>query len=376
MKIINYLFCLLFVLGAISCIDPYSLDFSQKNSILVVEGFLTDDLVKPDTIKIQYSNFENQITRIVPISSVKALVLNVDTNEETKLIEQTKGGFLPPKTFKINTQNKYILKFSLPNGQNYESSPERIVTTPPIAKVYDIFNPQSILSEDGEKYTSANEVYLDTQDPREQKNYYLWRYTHFEKLGYCITCYKSQYSVQTSSCSITLPTFNRTPYYDYQCAGDCFSIFKSKQVNVLSDVASNGQLIKGKLIAKIPNYSTIGCLIQIQQMSISPEMYSYFKILEAQTQTNGGLADTPPAGIVGNIKNTTTPTEKIVGYFGVVSIQKYNYWIDRKDATSPYELILGHTLSLEPSTMDTSRPPLTPCTASSSRTPIKPDGWQ
>ncbi|MEA5460125.1 DUF4249 domain-containing protein [Arcicella sp. LKC2W] len=376
MKIISYLFCLLIAFGAMSCIDPYSLDFNQKNSVLVVEGFLTDDSVKPDTIKIQYSNFENEVVSIVPIASVKASVLNVETNEETKLIEQPKGGFLPPKNFKIKIQNKYILKFSLPNGQNYESAPETITPTPAIAKVYDIFNPKSVLSEDGKKYLSANEVYLDTQDPSEQKNYYLWRYIHFERLGFCITCTKSQYSVQTGACSIPLANFNRTAYYDYQCAGDCFSIFKSKQVSVLSDVASNGQLIKGKLIAKIPNYSPTGCLIQIQQISISPEMFLYFKILEAQTQSNGGLADTPPAGIVGNIKNITTPTEKVVGYFGVVSIQKSNYWIDRKDAKSPYELILGHEISVENSTADTSRPPFAPCTASSTRTPIKPDGWQ
>jgi hypothetical protein len=362
--------------AAMSCIDPYALDFNQTNSVLVVEGFLTDDVLKPDTIKIQYSNFENEVIRIVPIASVKASVLNVSTNEEIKLIEQPKGGFLPPKTFRINTQNKYILKFSLPNGQNYESAPEKITPTPAIAKVYDIFNAQSVLSEDGKKFLSANEVYLDTQDPTDQKNYYLWRYTHFERLGFCITCTKSQYSVQTGACSIPLANFNRTPYYDYQCAGDCFSIFKSKQVNVLSDVASNGQIIKGKLIAKIPTYSPTGCLVQIQQISISPEMYLYFKILEAQTQSNGGLADTPPAGIVGNIKNITTPSEKIVGYFGVVSIQKNNYWIDRKDAKSPYELILGHEISVENATADTSRPPFAPCTASSTRTPIKPDGWQ
>jgi len=34
------------------CIEPYDVNFGQKNNILVVEGFLTDDYLNPDTIKI------------------------------------------------------------------------------------------------------------------------------------------------------------------------------------------------------------------------------------------------------------------------------------------------------------------------------------
>ena len=369
-------FILFFLLGLLSCIDEYAIDFTQKNNVIVVEGFLTDNYQDPDTIKIQYSNFNEGSTFISPIASVKASIVSVESSREIGLIEQKTGGFLPPKDFRINPSEKYFLRFSLPDGQQFESSPEQIYTTPSILKVYDKFVANSKLSDDGKKYFSANEVYLDFKDVPKQKDYYLWRYTHYERIVHCTTCYSSQYDPRTLGCTIRLPNFNRTPYYDYQCAGECYGIIKSNRINVMADVVSDGEVITGRLIAKIPYHSTAGCLVEIQQMSISPQNYLFYKNLELQSQSTGGLADTPAAAIVGNIRNLSNPASKVVGYFGVVSIQKKRYWVDRKDANGAFDYILGHVPFEEPTSMDTFRPPVTSCVKSDTRTPFRPEGWQ
>ena len=70
-----------------SCIDPYDVNFGQKNNILVVEGFLTDDYLNPDTIKIQYSIYTQGNTSINTISSVKASIWAVNSGKETNLID-------------------------------------------------------------------------------------------------------------------------------------------------------------------------------------------------------------------------------------------------------------------------------------------------
>jgi hypothetical protein len=373
-KHLPFTFSILLALFLQGCIDPYEVNFNQKNAVLVVEGFLTDDYANPDTIKVQYSTYNNESSEITPIASVKASIVVVSSGNEISLVEQKTGRFFPPKDFRIKASEKYFLRFVLPNGQKYESAQEQISVTPPILKVYDKYNSQGRLAQDGKGFLSANEVYLDVQDPSNQKDYYLWRYTHFESTTYCITCNKSYLDGRTNTCTLPIQQFNRTPYYDYKCSGNCYTIFKDKQVNVLSDVASDGKIITARPIAKIPVYNSGGCLIQIQQMSISPQMYLYFKVLESQTAT-GGLADTPPSAIVGNIFNISNNSDKVVGYFGVVSIQKKNYWIDRKDAKEPYESLLGHTISEESATADYNRPPFSPCTKNGTRTPIKPEGW-
>jgi Domain of unknown function (DUF4249) len=351
---------------------------------LVVEGFLTSDTQNPDTIKIQYSNYLNGSIYVSPIAGVNASIAIVGTGKEVKLVVQRGSSFLPPKDFQIKAAEKYVLKFTLPNGSQYESTPEQIIPTPPILKTYDKFNPKSRFSEDGKVVSSANEVYLDLQDTPNQKNYYFWRYTHYEAIAHCITCYRTNaanpvttgFDASTGTCSYLFPSFVRVPFYDYQCKGDCYSIFKGKQINVMSDVLSDGKVITGRPIAKIPYHYPSGCLVDIQQISISPALYTFYKTVESQTQSNGGLADTPPAAVIGNIRNLTNPEERVAGYFSVAEIQTKKHWVKRADASGDFDLILGHIPNEEPLDLLNSRPPKVPCIKSATRTPITPEGWQ
>ena len=123
-------------------------------------------------------------------------------------------------------------------------------------------------------------------------------------------------------------------------------------------------------------YSYSGCLVEIQQMCVSPDVFAYNKILESQLQGTGGLADTPPVAIVGNIRNVTDFREQIVGYFGVADIQKKRYWVSRKDAKGSIEFILGHEPLLEPVLLSGPSPTYAPCSLTPDRTPIIPEGWQ
>jgi hypothetical protein len=358
------------------CIDPYDSDFGQDNRVLVVEGLLTNDYQNPDTIRIQYSFYSNESLIKRAINGTQASIVS-SSGQETKLISAgTNGGFLPPVAFRINAAEKYTLKFTLGDGKSYESTPQQILPTPPIDKIYDVFNPTSRLSNDGKTKLSANEIYLDFQDIPNQKNTYLWRYTHYERLEHCVTCEANAlYSAATQSCVKNAQAFIRNPPYDYQCKGSCYSILPGNTVNILSDIASDGRLIKGQLIAKIPMYGYYGCLVVIDQMSISPEIFNFNKILESQSAATGGLADTPAAAIVGNIRNINNSEDKVVGYFGLADIKKKRYWVDRAAAKLPLIYLIGHTPVEEPPA-GPKFIPQAPCQKSATRTNVTPEGWQ
>ena len=361
---------LLFLTGLYACIDPYDVSFNQDNKILVVEGLLTNDIESPDTIKIRYSVYTDQYIRPESISSIQASIYLVNSKQAIKLIETGSGNFTPPSNLKIDPSEKYILKFTLPNNQQYESTPQQVVSTSPILKAYDTFNPQSKVSDDGKTFQSANDVFVDFQDNPSEKNYYLWRTIHYERIEQCATCNYGVYNTFTQSCMSVAGS--RDASVDYNCEGECYAIFKSSKVNVFSDLASDGRLITGRLVAQIPFYYPKGCLVEIQQMCISPDAYTFYKNLESQLQSTGGLADTPPTAIVGNINNITNPSEKIVGYFSVANIQKTRHWVDRTTATGDRAYILGHPVKLP----DDPRAPFAACKKSATRTPIKPQGWQ
>jgi hypothetical protein len=362
-----------------SCIDPYNFDSSRQNKVLVIEGILSDDLDNPDTIKIQYSYDVGGVVKKQPAKSSKATVFLGSTKQEVPLIEKKDGCFLPPANFKINTNEKYTLRFTLADNTQYESTPQQVIATPSITNIYESFNPKSRLSEDGKRFLSANEVFIDVQDEPAQKNFYLWQYTHYERLSHCVTCDNQLYDFDLQSCvdKSRFPALNRPePYYDYVCLEECYAIFRGKNINVFSDVASNGRLIEGRLVAKIPFYSFSGCVIEVKQMCVSAETYNFYKVLESQTQTTGGLTDSPPSAIVGNIRNVNNPLEKIVGFFFVAEIKKKRLWIDRANASGPTDLVLGHTIVLEPQAGPPFRPPPAPCKPSATRTRFKPDGWR
>jgi hypothetical protein len=367
---------ILILFGLNACIDPYDASFGQDNRVLVVEGLFTNDLQNPDTIKIQYSYYATESVVKRPIAGIQASIVS-SAGQETKLNSVgTEGGFLPPASFRISPAEKYTLKFSLSDGNNYESTPQQMLPTPAIDKVYDVFNTKSRLSSDGKTQLASNEIYLDFQDIPNQKNNYLWRYTHYERLVHCITCEANAlYVAASQSCVKNAQAFIRNPPYDYQCNGNCYSILKNNNVNILSDISSDGRLIKGKLIGKIPVYSLSGCLVVIDQMSVSSEIFDFNRVLESQSTATGGLADTPNAAIVGNIRNLTNSTERIVGYFGLADIKKKRYWVSRTTAILPLENLIGHT-PLEEPPAGPKFIPQAPCKKSAIRTNVTPEGWQ
>lgn len=97
----------------------------------------------------------------------------VDGTEKISFIEKGAGVYALPKTFKLKAGSTYKLFFSKADGTKYESSDDKVTTVPEIIKVHDEFEAKGI--EKGiNTYDPANYVYLDTQDPVNDKNNYLW----------------------------------------------------------------------------------------------------------------------------------------------------------------------------------------------------------
>lgn len=156
------------------------------------------------------------------------------------------------------------------------------------------------------------------------------------------------------------------------CNQDCWEILSNDDIDIFSDVYTNGKPIVGKLAAEIPYYQTNGALIEIKQQRISYDSYQFLKLLKNQVQNTGTLVDTPPEALVVNIRNLTNPDEKVAGAFMVASVSSVKYWISREDANgkaSPIGL-LGRKPLTSPAGV------LMPCIASRTRTPIKPNGWR
>lgn len=355
-----------------ACVEPFELGVVSDLRILTVDATLTD-ITKEQRITISESFNAKGTAFNSPILNASVALL-VNGKETIKFIEKGEGIYALPSTFELKTGINYQLFFTKKDGSSYKSSIEKLVEVPEIIRIHDVFYKDGILK--GEKYLPANFVYIDTKDPAEEKNNYLWTWQLWEKQDVCITCEGGRYYPNTG-CRIQ--NEYQGLFFDYYCDGDCWDISRNSDLNVLNDFTSNGKTISNRLVAQIPYYTTNGALIEISQQSISTEAYKYLKLLADQAQNTGTLVDTPPAALIGNIKNINNENDPVAGFFMVKSIKSKRYWIDRKE---PNELkiktvgLRDHTFSLEPPVPgEIGRPPLVKCLLSPTRTPHKPDGW-
>lgn len=357
-----------------SCVEPFNLDIKSDLRLLTIDATLTDSS-EEQTISIMESVNSSGKVVAIPVLKVSA---ELEVNEKTRIsfIEKGLGKYALPTTFRAKAGNTYKLFFKKSDGSVYESSIDKMFSVPEIINVHDKFVYNGIDKNFG--FEHANYVYLDTKDPVEEKNSYVWSWQLWERQNVCFTCEGGRYfdTPRPAGCKIERGYEGIT--YDYYCEGNCWEMFFSQELNVFTDVYTNGNSINNRLIAKIPFYNSSGTLIEIKQQSVSPSAYQYLKLLAEQVQNNGSLVDTPPAALIGNIKNVTNPKEIVAGFFMVTGERYIKYWIDRKDPIAQKLTPTGlreQSIREEPLSNIAGRPPLTPCILSQTRTPFKPKGW-
>ncbi len=365
-----------------SCVDKIEIDYNLNSNILTVEGQVSDQI--PTTIQLSNSRTSGRSVYNEPIKNAVVEIL-VGDGSKLNLTESPAGSYNAPNAFRGVEGQTYQLRFKMTNGAVYQSSIEKVTKSPEIKKLYHSFNQSGILDANGKRVLGSSfDVFLDLDDPADKRNYYLWKWQLYERQNVCITCeqgYLNSFSFQCTKVNLRPPAVY--PTYDYECSGQCWEILYNSDINILSDIFTNGKSIVGRRVAQVPFYSDQGCLIEVQQYAVSSEAYQYYSLLRDISQTTGTLTDTPPATAVGNIQNLANSSERVIGYFGAVSSKNIRYWIDRSGYGSKgvRSSLLGHDINLEPSTPPTPplneiRPPLYPCSASRFRTPIKPEGWR
>ena len=327
-----------------ACVTPFEIDLSSEKRYMVVDATLTD-IDTEQTINIHETyNFEENSYN-VPILSLKIEIV-VNGSEIINCTEKGSGNYALPFAFRIQPGTSYKLRIKKADGTIYESSEEKTTQVPAIERIFDEFEVNGIKGEFKDK--PANYIYLDFKDNPGEKDYYVWSWKLWERQYFCYT-----------------------NYYDFSCDSRCWEILYNKDFNVFSDIYSNGKTNQGKLIGKVPFYSFDGALLEIKQQAVSQQVYDYFKLLSQQQQTTGTLVDTPPAAIVGNIKNINDATEPVAGIFSVASTVKQKYWLDRKNGQG--KAVPVNLLGRSPLPAPNARP--YPCVEGPGRTPWEPEGW-
>lgn len=366
---INLLFALVSTLVlTVSCVEELNFDKSKAAEFIVVDGILNYHAAADSSDLFVYLNLSNTTaSRPIPISGA-LMEVRVDGERSYPLIEEKAGAYYLIDHDIFEVGSSYQLYFQIEENI-YESTPEILPDSVQLENAYSELNTSKTEAE-------AFEVFVDTEDPSEQKNYYRWLITQWEKKKYCIFCYREQRNPEICASSLHAPSDVNLSRNNL-CDGDCFEIFKFSPNNSLSDVFIDGKSLIKKSIGYVPFHFSEPCLIEVKQSSLTSGYFSFLEKLRAQAETTGGLADTPTALLTANIKNINDPTEKIVGYFSVTNNSVRRFWLERSEALNfnfrPFSRI-NPALDPPVPTPPDWRP--LPCEATANSTPKKPWGWK
>jgi len=374
----NILFYL-FLLGVVTwaCVNPIK-DFVQidATSFTTIEADISDD---PELSKVRLTSSSNRLTSQLAYPISKAVVTVTDqSGTKTNFTEGIPvGTYYPPKGFVGKVGSTYTLNVKMLTGQTYESTAETMKAVPEIENAITRF-------ETFEQYDKVDvrragfTVYLDFKDMPTEGDFYLWNWKHYEKIGLCATCTDGgKYDFKKFDC--VQPKLPTDAILNYMCDGNCWDITTNNDLNVFSDVLTNGQRVVGRQVARIPFDNWTPYYFRLEQRSITKNAFAFYQSLISQVQSSGSLFDVPAETRFSlNIKSLTKPSERVLGIFNVFSVRKKIFIIDRRKDIPAGELpiisiIPGETYACPPGSVGCLDK--VPCFESPTRTKITPEGW-
>lgn len=354
-------FSLLTFIFTTSCVDLYDPQLKNERERFVVEGRVTTEFDFQWvflTFDAGYNSSETNFTNLV--RNAKVWVTD-DKGNRFDFIDDTnpKGNVRTGLGFDYRSKEKfqgvvgrtYQLFIQTQNGKNYTSKPEKIRAVPPIEKVYSEFReiPAYGLNPKGEFL-----IYVDIKDSPTAGEFYQWEAIHQEQIEYC-----RYWDIRSDP----------PQYFRDKCCGDCWeSSICQECKQFASDALTNGKEIRKKYLGKAPYTDTKPYYLMVKQYSISQETYKFWSAIQAQALNSGGMFDTTPQSVRGNISNINDTNEEVLGIFSACDVAEKVVYIDRNiTGVKPFD---------PPVSIFRTTNTCFPCIEGPTRSAIPPKGWR
>ncbi|WP_417886898.1 DUF4249 domain-containing protein [Zunongwangia sp.] len=300
---INYFIAVITLLLAFSCVEPYNYSTEELEKLLVVEGFITDQLVIQE-VNIAYTyKLEQDTVSYVDNAEVKV----VEDSGEEYLFEQAEGGaYKSIQPFKAEVGKNYHLEIKFQDGKEYVSDKESINGK---AKIESFYAEKSRNTKD----ELGVGLFLNNQTDSNEQQYYKFS---FEETYKIVSPYSSDFKlVATGETTVEFRKVTAERKV-------CYATKQSKRSVLTTTVGTektnlNKFLVKFFKIdnSKISNaYSML-----VHQTVISNKAYNYYNSLQKLAGVDNVFSQNQPGFVIGNLQAVDNPDEKVVGYFGVAN---------------------------------------------------------
>lgn len=357
-KVLHIFCCLCLIFD--SCIERFDIKVDDIQKYVVIDGLISDQ-PGPYTIKLFRSgSLDDQLTTVNWIRGASLLIQD-DVNGSYALTEVSPGNYQTSPNFQGIIGHTYVLQVRISDEEQFESLPQKLLPVGEIEKVYYEF----VQLEDSMKTNLAKEpkngfnIFLNGTIHPDQNRLVRWR-----TVGtYQITTYPINKTIPTGGHEISAPADinidddsgvpDPPPCSGYKYIGgilrkigdgtcSCCTCWPS--IYDAGPILSEPKFleynrIEGLKLAFVParrDYFSNKYHFRVDQMSVTPEAFEYWRKIKKQGGTGSDLFQTPSGRTTGNMRTVGDTKTPIIGLFSVSSIRSVSFFIERKDV--PYTL--------------------------------------
>lgn len=301
----------------VGCIEEFTPETKDYESLLVVEAVLTDEY-KYQKIKLSRTfKFEDEGAK----REEKAEIFITDNlNNKYSYSEIKPGEYVSDIAFKAEKKD-YQLYIKTANGDEYKSTPTNLNTGNGITNLF------------GKIATNSNQeegvsFVVNVQETSGAAKYYRYEYEETHKI--IAPWYRNRKAVIVSED----PPKIEIEYKPDEIGKVCYSTNKSSSLILGStEGLNNGQLVDFSLRFlerddyKISNrYSILA-----KQYVISREAHTFYKTLNDFSSSDNLFSQIQPGFLKGNIENINDESEKVIGFFEVSSVSAKRIFFEYND---------------------------------------------
>ncbi len=323
-----------------SCVDRIEYNAADAATQLVVDGSITD-APGPYTIKLTRTRRVLDFTGAKTVSASKVVISDNAGNSEV-LTEIYEGTFqTSPTGIRGVMGREYTLRVETRDGNVYESSPEKITSAGSVDDITTTFEQYQPLS-GSPKYQFR--VFVNTTGEENGNNYYRWKFTG----TYKVQTQPELRTVTAGEGRIPDPPACSGFTKDLQPVGPCTCctcwVDLVNSIPTISDfnLAAGGKFTNVEVGLVPVEYWTFfeKVQIQVEQISLSPAAFAYWKAVAEQKSGSSSLFQ-PAIGQAASNMKLVSGSGGVQGLFSAYSSSKKIIFLTPSDIPSGIGAIPG-----------------------------------
>lgn len=333
------LLVLLTILLTAACVDPLKIPEIALDEGLVVDGAITDQ-PGPYTVKIFSTlSLDDDLDKRKYFAGA-TVTINDDHGHSVTLTENATGTY---QTDADEIQGvvgyTYQLNITLEDGRQYESTPVLLESAGTVDRVFFQFQENSINQNDLTKPQDAFAVYVDATGTHGASNLFRWRWKGtFHYIAFPELRTRGEGMIEIPDpvpCSgwVYTDSAGLDQVGPCECC-DCWAPQYSTDALVSENDFVTAMEFKAVRIAQIPIDKRLfyeKYHIEVEQMSVSQDIYAFWKLVKAQQQSATDLFQPAVVKIKGTIRCTSDPGQKAYGIFSASAVVKNSVFLRRLD---------------------------------------------